>query len=145
MEPCPVDHFSDQVQPCTTVNLSQRSATASILQLATAAEQGLGLGRVEGTLSSTRALMSAAAHRVPATVYSLDSWPLLMCDVFSPRLTGLVKCLEIPRKVLWVLSLAVHSFNGRLFPPSLCLAWGWMLGPLGRVRSSHCPLGLIGT
>lgn len=69
-------------RPCGAVNLVQLSAMASIRQLVMAAKHGLCLGRVEEDVSSATALVSAAAHLVPPTVYSLDSWPLL-CVMFS--------------------------------------------------------------
>lgn len=66
----------NHVRPFVTVNLLQPPTPAGILQLAAAAE-GICLGRLEEAISSTRALVSAAAHLVPLTGFSLESWPLL--------------------------------------------------------------------
>ena len=67
-----------------------------------------------------------------------------MSTMFSPRQKGLVKGLEIPKKVLWVFLPAIYSGSSHLFLPSWCLAEGWKLGLLGRVRLSHCPPGFTG-
>lgn len=66
----------NRVWPFVAVNI-RRSATAGVLQPAVAAKRGMCLGRMQEAISSTRALMSAAAHHVPLTVLSLDNWPLL--------------------------------------------------------------------
>lgn len=76
-EPCPAGCFNE---PCLAIRRSKRhprSATASVLQPAVAAKRGMCLGRMQEAISSTRALMSAAAHHVPLTVRSLDNWLLL--------------------------------------------------------------------
>lgn len=67
----------NRVWPFVAVNVIRRSATASILQPAVAAKRGMCLGRMQEAISSTRALMSAAAHHVPLTVLSSDNWLLL--------------------------------------------------------------------
>lgn len=109
------------------LTLIQPPATANILQSAVAAKCGICPGRLEEAIRSTRAVTSAATHFVPATVFSLDSWPLL-CRVLSPRPRDLVKCLGVSKKAPSVFPRAGHSFNSSLFSPSLCLAWGWMPG-----------------
>lgn len=117
-----------RVCPSATLTRIQQSATASVLRPGAAARRDVRLGRLEEAVSSTRAVMSARPHFVPATAFPWTGWPLLCVACFLRGQEPFLKCLRISEKA-----------SPLAFIHSLCLACGWLPGPLGRVGSARPP------